>query len=57
MDYSRRYGLAFALANRLQKPSLLAIQLMDIFSTMMKHDKGIQHSICLDIQVTNVLYV
>ncbi|KAK7346289.1 hypothetical protein VNO80_20805 [Phaseolus coccineus] len=43
-------ALAFALANRLQKPTLLATQLMDIFSTVMKHDKGIQHSIRLDIQ-------
>lgn len=50
-------ALAFALANRLQKPTLLATQLMDIFSTVMKHDKGIQHSIRLDIQVSNVLYV
>ncbi|XP_047149254.1 serine acetyltransferase 2-like [Vigna umbellata] len=43
-------ALAFALANRLQKPTLLATQLMDIFSTVLKHDKGIQHSIRLDIQ-------
>ncbi|KRH69683.1 hypothetical protein GLYMA_02G042000v4 [Glycine max] len=43
-------ALAFALANRLQKPTLLATQLMDIFSNVMKHDKGIQQSIRLDIQ-------
>ncbi|XP_022633869.1 uncharacterized protein LOC106755091 isoform X2 [Vigna radiata var. radiata] len=29
-------ALAFALANRLQKPTFLATQLMDIFSTVMK---------------------
>eukprot|EP00256_Glycine_max_P056453 XP_014623973.1 serine acetyltransferase 2 isoform X2 [Glycine max] len=43
-------ALAFALANRLQNPTLLATQLMDIFSNVMKHDKGIQQSIRLDIQ-------
>ena len=50
-------ALAFALANRLQNPTLLATQLMDIFSNVMKHDKGIQQSIRLDIQVTYALYV
>lgn len=48
-------ALAFALANRLQNPTLLATQLMDIFSNVMKHDKGIQQSIRLDIQVTYAL--
>ncbi|XP_020214431.1 serine acetyltransferase 4 isoform X1 [Cajanus cajan] len=43
-------ALAFALANRLQKPTLLATQLMDTFFNVMKQDKGIQQSIRLDIQ-------
>ncbi|XP_027347925.1 serine acetyltransferase 2-like [Abrus precatorius] len=43
-------ALAFVLANRLQNPTILATQLMDIFCNVMKHDKGIQQSIRLDIQ-------
>ncbi|KAL2333911.1 hypothetical protein Fmac_015124 [Flemingia macrophylla] len=43
-------ALAFALANRLQKPTLLATQLMDIFFNVMEQDKGIQQSIRLDIR-------
>ncbi|KAK7379723.1 hypothetical protein VNO78_34413 [Psophocarpus tetragonolobus] len=43
-------ALAFALANRLQNPTLLATQLMDIFCNVMKNEKGIQQSIRLDIQ-------
>ncbi|RDY03463.1 Serine acetyltransferase 4, partial [Mucuna pruriens] len=43
-------ALAFALANRLQNPTLSATQLMDVFCNVMKHDKGIQQSIRLDIQ-------
>ncbi|KAK7263024.1 hypothetical protein RJT34_30608 [Clitoria ternatea] len=43
-------ALAFVLANRLQNPTLLATQLMDIFCNVMKHDKGMQQSIRLDIQ-------
>lgn len=48
--YCLEQALAFALANRLQNPTLLATQLMDIFYNVMKHDKGIQQSIRLDIQ-------
>ncbi|KAK7360290.1 hypothetical protein VNO77_02273 [Canavalia gladiata] len=43
-------ALAFILANRLQNHTLLANQLMDIFCNVIKHDKGIQQSIRLDIQ-------
>lgn len=43
-------ALAFVLANRLQNPTLLATQLMDIFCDVMMSDKGIQRSIRLDIQ-------
>lgn len=45
-------ALGFVLANRLQNPTLLATQLMDIFSNVMMHDKDIQRSIRLDVQVT-----
>lgn len=44
-------ALAFVLANRLQNPTLLATQLTDIFCDVMMHDKGIQRSIRLDVQV------
>ncbi|KAJ7944072.1 Serine acetyltransferase [Quillaja saponaria] len=43
-------ALAFVIANRLQNPTLLATQLMDIFCDVMMHDKGIQHSIRLDVK-------
>ena len=49
-------ALAFVLANRLQNPTLLATQLMDIFYNMIMHDKGIQRSIRLDVEV-NILLV
>ncbi|XP_027178791.1 serine acetyltransferase 2 [Coffea eugenioides] len=43
-------ALAFVLANRLQNPTLLATQLLDIFSDVIMHDRGIQRSIRHDIQ-------
>ncbi|KAL6222188.1 hypothetical protein ACLB2K_005580 [Fragaria x ananassa] len=43
-------ALAFVLANRLQNPTLLATQLMDIFSDVMMHDRDIQRSVRLDVQ-------
>ncbi|PON50002.1 Serine O-acetyltransferase [Parasponia andersonii] len=43
-------ALGFVLANRLQNPTLLATQLMDIFYDVMTHDKSIQRSIRLDVQ-------
>ncbi|CAF1706524.1 unnamed protein product [Brassica napus] len=43
-------ALGFVLANRLQNPTLLATQLLDIFNGVMMHDKGIQRSIRHDIQ-------
>ncbi|KAJ9146884.1 hypothetical protein P3X46_029099 [Hevea brasiliensis] len=43
-------ALAFVLANRLQNPTLLATQLLDTISYVMMHDRGIQHSIRLDVQ-------
>nr|DAD41805.1 TPA_asm: hypothetical protein HUJ06_016128 [Nelumbo nucifera] len=43
-------ALGFVLANRLQNPTLLATQLMDIFDDVMMHDIGIQRSIRLDLQ-------
>ncbi|TYK12488.1 serine acetyltransferase 2 [Cucumis melo var. makuwa] len=43
-------ALSFVLANRLQNPTLLATQLMDIFCDVMMHDRSIQHSIRLDLQ-------
>ena len=45
-------ALGFVLANRLQNPTLLATQLMDIFSDVIMNDKGIQRSIRLDLQVS-----
>lgn len=44
-------ALGFVLANRLQNPTLLATQLMDIFYDVMMRDTGIQRSIRLDVQV------
>ncbi|XP_027361236.1 serine acetyltransferase 2-like isoform X2 [Abrus precatorius] len=43
-------ALAFVVANRLQNPTLLATQLMDIFSNLFMHDQAIQRSIRLDLQ-------
>ncbi|KAK1296274.1 putative serine acetyltransferase 2 [Acorus calamus] len=43
-------ALGFVLANRLQNPTLLATQLMDIFDNVILHDSGIQRSIRQDIQ-------
>ncbi|KAJ4714074.1 Serine acetyltransferase [Melia azedarach] len=43
-------ALGFVLANRLQNPTLLATQLMDIFCDVMMHEKNIQCSIRLDLQ-------
>ncbi|AES95277.1 putative serine O-acetyltransferase [Medicago truncatula] len=42
--------LAFVVANRLQSPTLLATQLMDIICNVFMHDKAIQRSIRLDVQ-------
>lgn len=50
-------ALSFVLANRLQNPTLLATQLMDIFCNVMVHDRGIQSSIRLDVQVKNTYLV
>ncbi|KAL6011921.1 hypothetical protein ACLOJK_002387 [Asimina triloba] len=49
-------ALTFVLANRLQNPTLLATQLMDIFDDVMMHDSGIKRSIRLDAQVILLLY-
>lgn len=49
-------ALGFVLANRLQNPTLLATQLMDIFSNVMMHDTDIQRSIRLDVQVLTLIY-
>ncbi|XP_009350723.2 serine acetyltransferase 2-like isoform X2 [Pyrus x bretschneideri] len=43
-------ALGFVLANRLQNPTLLATQLMDIFYDVMLRDEDIQRSIRLDVQ-------
>ncbi|KAJ0966745.1 hypothetical protein J5N97_023662 [Dioscorea zingiberensis] len=43
-------ALGFVLANRLQNPTLLATQLMDIFDDVVMNDRGIQRSIRLDLQ-------
>ncbi|KAL1315969.1 serine acetyltransferase 2-like [Arachis hypogaea] len=43
-------ALAFVIANRLQNPTLLATQLIDIFCNVIMHDKDIQQSIRLDVQ-------
>lgn len=44
-------ALGFVLANRLQNPTLLATQLTDIFCDVLMHDRGIQRSIRMDVQV------
>jgi serine O-acetyltransferase len=46
--------LAFVVANRLQSPTLLATQLMDIICNVFMHDKSIQRSIRLDVQVISI---
>ncbi|CAL5373514.1 unnamed protein product [Camellia sinensis] len=43
-------ALGFVIANRLQSPTLLATQLMDIFCKIMMDDRAIQRSIRLDVQ-------
>jgi len=43
-------ALGFVLANRLQSPTLLATQLMDIFCNIIMDDRDIQRSIRLDVQ-------
>ncbi|KAL6959872.1 serine/threonine-protein kinase HAL4/sat4, variant 2 [Sarracenia purpurea var. burkii] len=43
-------ALGFVLANRLQSPTLLATQLMDIFCNIIVDDRAIQRSIRLDVQ-------
>ncbi|TXG59896.1 hypothetical protein EZV62_014469 [Acer yangbiense] len=43
-------ALGFVLANRLQNPTLLATQLLDIFYDVIMNDKDIQRSIRLDLQ-------
>ncbi|PHT56387.1 hypothetical protein CQW23_04873 [Capsicum baccatum] len=43
-------ALSFVLSNRLQNPTLLATQLMDIFCDVIMHDRCIQCSIRLDLQ-------
>lgn len=48
-------ALAFVLANRLQNPTLLATQLLDIFCDVMMHDKAIQRSIRMDVQVIIII--
>lgn len=47
-------ALSFVLANRLQNPTLLATQLMDIFCDVMMHERSIQQSIRLDLQVKSI---
>ncbi|GAU29837.1 hypothetical protein TSUD_223830 [Trifolium subterraneum] len=42
--------LAFVVANRLQSPTLLATQLVDIMCNVLMHDKAIKRSIRLDVQ-------
>ena len=49
-------ALGFVLANRLQSPTLLATQLMDIFCDIITNDQGIQRSIRLDVQVICWIY-
>lgn len=43
-------ALSFVLANRLQNPTLLATQLMDVFDNVFLNDGDIQQSIRLDVQ-------
>lgn len=43
-------ALGFVLANRLQNPTLLATQLMDIFNDVIMRDRVIQRSIRRDVQ-------
>lgn len=48
-------ALGFVLANRLQNPTLLATQLMDIFNDVLVRDRDIQRAIRLDLQVHSLL--
>ena len=45
-------ALSFVLANRLEDPTLLATQLIDIFNDVMMNDVDIRRSIRLDAQVS-----
>lgn len=47
-------ALGFVLANRLQNPTLLATQLMDIFNDVIMRDRVIQRSIRRDVQVSSL---
>jgi hypothetical protein len=44
-------ALSFVLSNRLEDPTLLATQLIDIFNDVMMNNKDICRSIRLDAQV------
>ena len=46
-------ALSFVLANRLEDPTLLATQLIDIFNDVMMNNKDICRSIRLDAQVSH----
>jgi hypothetical protein len=46
-------ALGFVLANRLEDPTLLATQLIDIFNDVMMNNKDICRSIRFDAQVSN----
>lgn len=46
-------ALSFVLANRLEDPTLLATQLIDIFNDVMLNNKAICRSIRLDAQVSH----
>lgn len=48
-------ALSFVLANRLEDPTLLATQLIDIFNDVMMNNKDIRRSIRLDAQVSIVI--
>ncbi|GAV89472.1 Hexapep domain-containing protein/SATase_N domain-containing protein [Cephalotus follicularis] len=43
-------ALGFVLADRLQNPTLLATELMDIFCDVIMSDRGMQHSIRQDVK-------
>jgi hypothetical protein len=45
-------ALSFVLANRLEDPTLLATQLIDIFNDVMMNNVDIRRSIRLDAQVS-----
>jgi hypothetical protein len=48
-------ALSFVLANRLEDPTLLATQLIDIFNDVMMNNVDIRRSIRLDAQVSALL--